>query len=162
MDELFLKMVSTMPVAAPRSLEYSTYTAILAYVLQHNGVTAGAEALPANPQALSELVMPTEATFGPGTLVGGITLPPPPDPAPNPLDDITTVTEAMLTDTPADDWLTWRRTNEALGYSPLEQITKGNVDDLRVAWSWGMPPGSDQTYRRLYTMVSFLPMEREI
>lgn len=155
MDELFLKMVSTMPVAAPRSLEYSTYAAILAYVLQHNGVTAGAEALPATPQALSELVMPTEATFGPGTLVGGIALPPPPDPAPNPLDDITTVTEAMLTNTPAGDWLTWRRTNEALGYSPLEQITRENVGDLRMAWSWGMPPGSDQTSPLVHDGVIF-------
>ena len=31
------------------------------------------------------------------------------------------------------------------GYSPLEQIDRSNVDELRLAWSWGLEPGVSQT-----------------
>ena len=106
-DKLFIDIVTTMPVAAPRSLGDETYAAILAYVLQSNGVSPGTQALASDPQSLSTLVMPVEETYGPGALVGGITLPPVPDPGPSPLDDIAPVTEAMLTTAaPAGDWLT--------------------------------------------------------
>ena len=36
------------------------------------------------------------------------------------------VTDAMLADPPAEHWLTWRRTTDAWGYSPLDQITTEN------------------------------------
>ena len=44
---------------------------------------------------------------------------------------------------PADaDWLMLRRTLNGWGYSPLTQITAGNVGGLRLAWSRALPQGS--------------------
>ena len=58
-----------------------------------------------------------------------------------PIDSITPVTEEMLLNPPDADWLMWRRTYDGWGYSPLEEINKENVDELELAWSWGMSPG---------------------
>lgn len=47
---------------------------------------------------------------------------------------------------PADaDWPMWRRTYNAWGYSPLDQITTENVGDLEVAWAWTMVDGRQET-----------------
>ena len=44
----------------------------------------------------------------------------------------TPVTDAMLRDPAPDDWLMWRRTLDGWGYSPLDQIDRANVYDLRM------------------------------
>ena len=59
----------------------------------------------------------------------------------NPIDRVTPVTAEMLLSPPDADWLMWRRTYDGWGYSPLDQINKENVKDLRLAWAWGMSPG---------------------
>src|SRR6188768_1404572 len=41
------------------------------------------------------------------------------------------VTDTMLQNPPPADWLSFRRTLNAWGYSPLEQIDAGNVKGLR-------------------------------
>jgi len=38
----------------------------------------------------------------------------------------------------------YRRTYDAWGYSPLDQITRGNVGDMQLAWVWSMGPGTNQ------------------
>lgn len=53
-------------------------------------------------------------------------------PAPKP------VTTAMLHEPADGDWLNWRRTDSAWGYSPLKQINRDNVGTLQMAWSWAM------------------------
>lgn len=55
-----------------------------------------------------------------------------------PLDGLTPVTDGMLRDPAPDDWLMWRRTYNGWGHSPLAQINRDNVSNLRVAWTWGM------------------------
>ena len=45
------------------------------------------------------------------------------------------VTDAMLQKPPAADWLSFRRTLNAWGYSPLHQIRTGNVKRLHEVWS---------------------------
>jgi len=52
--------------------------------------------------------------------------------------DFHPVTDAMLRNPAPGDWLNWRRTDKAWGYSPLNQITRGNVHELQLAWSWSM------------------------
>jgi alcohol dehydrogenase (cytochrome c) len=56
----------------------------------------------------------------------------------------TPVTERMLTDPPPGDWLNWRRTRDAHGDSPLEEINAGNVATLRLAWTMAMPDGVNE------------------
>src|SRR4029077_9436667 len=48
------------------------------------------------------------------------------------------VTDAMLRNPDPSDWLIVRRTYNAWDYSPLTQITRDNVQDLRLAWVWAM------------------------
>src|ERR1700675_25099 len=62
-----------------------------------------------------------------------------------PVNALTPVTDATLRNPPAADWLMWRRTYDGYGYSPLEQINKGNVKDLQLAWSWSLTSGATET-----------------
>src|SRR3954462_13976557 len=55
------------------------------------------------------------------------------------------VTNEMLRNPPAADWLMWRRTYDGYGYSPLDPINKDNVKNLKPAWSWSMSPGATET-----------------
>ena len=52
--------------------------------------------------------------------------------------DFRPVTEPMLRNPSPGDWLNWRRTDNAWGYSPLDQINTRNVQQLQLAWSWAM------------------------
>ena len=45
------------------------------------------------------------------------------------------VTNDMLRNPPAEDWLSWRRTQGLWGYSPLDQINRRNVSQLRLVWA---------------------------
>ena len=54
------------------------------------------------------------------------------------------VTDAMLQHPDAADWLMWRRTFDAWGYSPLDKINRGNVDKLTLAWSIDLDAGPSQ------------------
>lgn len=59
----------------------------------------------------------------------------------SPTADVSPVTDEMLLNPPDGDWLMWRRTYNGWGYSPLDQINKDNVKDLKLVWAWGMTPG---------------------
>ncbi|MCY4119874.1 MAG: PQQ-binding-like beta-propeller repeat protein, partial [Acidobacteria bacterium] len=66
------------------------------------------------------------------------------------------VTDAILDDPPAADWLHWRHSPEGWGYSPLDQITRENVAELRLVWSWALEPGSQETTPLVHDGVMFL------
>jgi alcohol dehydrogenase (cytochrome c) len=93
---------------------------------------------------------------GPG---GGIspfvTLPPAPSKA-NPLDKLTPVSESLLNNPPPGDWLTWRRTYDDVGFSPLKDIDRGNAANLRVAWTWSLPAGANETTPLVHDGVMFV------
>ena len=72
------------------------------------------------------------------------------------------VTDAMLQDPAPGDWLMWRRTLDGWGYSPLDQITRDNVGQLRLVWTRGMAPGSQQATPLTYGGVMYLPNPRDI
>ncbi|MBO9603711.1 MAG: PQQ-binding-like beta-propeller repeat protein [Novosphingobium sp.] len=52
------------------------------------------------------------------------------------------VDPAALANPPADDWLSFRRTVNGWGYSPLTQIDPQNVKGLKLAWSRPLAEGS--------------------
>src|ERR1051326_7221243 len=51
------------------------------------------------------------------------------------------VTQQMLEKPSPDDWLMYSRTYDAQRYSPLNQITRQNASQLRMAWTRGLAPG---------------------
>lgn len=55
------------------------------------------------------------------------------------------VTKEMLENPSPDDWLMFSRTYDAQRYSPLKQITKQNVAQLRLAWERGLNNGQTET-----------------
>ena len=54
------------------------------------------------------------------------------------------VTNERLLDPAPEDWLMWRRTYDAHGFSPLDQISTENVGELELVWSWATEPGQNQ------------------
>ena len=52
------------------------------------------------------------------------------------------VTPQMLLNPSPDDWLMYSRTYDAQRYSPLKEINRANVAQLRMAWTRGLGPGT--------------------
>ena len=73
------------------------------------------------------------------------------------------VTDAMLQAPSDDDWLMWRRTLDGWGYSPLDQIDRENVGDLRLAWSRALSAGGRQQGTPLvYDGVLYMPNPSDV
>ena len=67
------------------------------------------------------------------------------------------VTDAMLRNPPAGDWLMARRNYQAWSYSPLDEITRGNVKELKLAWSWAMnEAGANQAMPLVHNGIMYL------
>jgi PQQ-dependent dehydrogenase (methanol/ethanol family) len=157
-----LAVMQTMPPGAPGSLGEAAYVNIIAYILQANGAAAGAQPLAANAsQRIGSLAFgqpasaaaPARAAAGPQRGAA----PADPDGARAPstrgltgvtaagtIANYTPVTDALLRNPPAADWLMTRRTYQAWSYSPLTAVTAENVADLELAWSWAMNDGTNQ------------------
>jgi alcohol dehydrogenase (cytochrome c) len=67
------------------------------------------------------------------------------------------VTDEMLRNPPAEDWLSWRGTGQSLGYSPLKQINRDNVGQLQLAWSWTMEAGAQEPAMLAHDGVLYVP-----
>ncbi len=79
------------------------------------------------------------------------------------VDDFNAVSEEMLRDPAPGDWLNWRRTDDAWGYSPLDQITSNNVGQLQLAWSWAMDDtGGQEAAPLVHDGVLYLPNPRGV
>lgn len=61
------------------------------------------------------------------------------------VEDFAPVTRAMLEDPPDGDWLMFRRTYDGWAHSPLDQVNRDNVGELRLAWSRAGEPGGQYT-----------------
>jgi alcohol dehydrogenase (cytochrome c) len=159
---LFSYMFQKMPPSGPGTLDEQTYADLEAYLLQNNGLEPGTTELTAAELGGSG------AQGGPAVQVGfqGDIRPS----AANrdaiykavmarraaELEKITPVTDDMLQHPPDGDWLTWRRTYNSLGYSPLDQIRRSNVHDLRLAWSRALPVGTDEITPLVHDGVVFI------
>ncbi len=153
-DTLYTVTATTMPSTAPGSLAPAVYAQVVAYILQQNAIVAGNEELPSDPARLARMTIPeggfTFMAYSPYT-------PPPSDRSrPSPLDRFTPVTDAMLANPASSEWLGWRRTWDAHGFSPLTQIDRGSVRNLRAAWSWSLPPGSNESAPLVHDGVLFM------
>ena len=72
------------------------------------------------------------------------------------------VTDAMLQDPAPGDWLTWRRTPDGWGYSPLDQIDTDNVGELRLVWSRALAAGSQEGTPLAYGGVLYMPNPSDV
>src|SRR6266851_9048749 len=72
------------------------------------------------------------------------------------LTDFRPVTDAILANPDPADWLMISRTFDQQRYSPLDQINKGNVGQLRMAWSRGLPAGTQESVPIVYRGIMYL------
>jgi alcohol dehydrogenase (cytochrome c) len=66
------------------------------------------------------------------------------------------VTDAVLTHPDPGDWLHISRTYNQHRFSPLNQINKGNVAQLRMVWSRGLPAGAQESSPIVYRGVMYV------
>ena len=52
------------------------------------------------------------------------------------------ITEERLLNPEDGDWMSYRRTYDVTGFSPLDQINRDTVGELRLVWAWSMRDGS--------------------
>ncbi len=144
----FLSVTMPPPPASPGSLGPQSYVNLAAFLLQANGATPGTSALTAASTVTVGSVatgtmsdafraaLASAAPAGPAGAAGltGISVA-------GELTSFRPVTDAMLRRLPADDWLMIRGNYQAWNYSELAQITRDNVDELRLEWIWAMTEG---------------------
>src|SRR3979409_545312 len=70
--------------------------------------------------------------------------------------NFTPVTEEVLANPDPGDWLMLNRTFAQQRYSPLDQVKKSNVGQLRMAWSRGLPAGTQESVPIVYRGIMYL------
>ena len=142
--ELINFMQSTMPPGGA-ALPGDSYVSLAAFILDANNARPGNQALtaasnialrsvagggPAAPEAKQAKQAKQEKQTPRGVTVEGE------------VKNYVPVTDAMLRNPDPPDWLMIRRDYKASSFSPLNQITTQNVNDLRQVWSWAMQDGN--------------------
>ncbi|WP_116652980.1 pyrroloquinoline quinone-dependent dehydrogenase [Pelagibacterium sediminicola] len=73
------------------------------------------------------------------------------------------VTNDMVLDPPASEWISWRGTIDNQGFSSLDQINRETVDSLQLAWAWPMADvGLQETAPLMHDGVLFLQTNNNI
>ncbi|MDD9896982.1 MAG: PQQ-binding-like beta-propeller repeat protein [Gammaproteobacteria bacterium] len=72
------------------------------------------------------------------------------------------VTDAMLQNPADGDWLMWRRTLDSWGYSPLDEIDRDNVGDLRLVWTRDLATGTGEITPLAYNGMLFVPQANDV
>ena len=155
-DELFAYVRDEMPPGLGGSLGDRVYLNLVAYILDANGARPGDAPLTADAAVtigdaadVAEARRAAERGEAPRrrpTRFVNREVP----------RELTPVTDALLADPPPGDWLSWRRTRDSHGYSPLDRITRDNVDELQLAWVLAIREGNNQTTPLVHDGVMFL------
>ncbi len=164
--DLIQLIAKTMPPGGA-NLSMEAYLSVTAFILQANGAPAGPQPLtatnsaplaavapgaPSAPVAPSAPGTPPSAPGAPGAGAAprGLTVA-------GEVNDFRPVTDDMLRNQPPGDWLMMRRNYQAWSHSPLTQITRDNVKNLRLAWVWAMNEGgSNQPTPLVHDGVMYL------
>ena len=155
--ELFTYIRTKMPPSNAGGLGDPVYVQITAFLLQSNAIPLDAKSVPgAGPSAAPTGRSRPAARPSPGGGLSPYASLIPASPKANPLDKLTSVTDAELQNPPAGEWLTWRRTYDDQGFSPLKQINKSNVAQLRSAWTWSLYPGPNEATPLVHDGVIFV------
>ena len=155
-DELFAYVRDEMPPGLGGSLSDQVYLTLVAYLLDANGARPGDAPLMADAALMigdaADVAEARRAAREGGTPRRG------PSRFVNREVEqrLTSVTDALLQDPPPGDWLSWRRTRNSHGYSPLAQVTRDNVDELQLAWVLAVREGNNQTTPLVHDGVMFL------
>ncbi len=159
--ELFRYNSTTMPPGGSNSLNDAEQVDIIAHILKVNGLAAGPDELRLDSDLVissgeaTDSAQPSWQSWSEAGVIAGQ--------AESKygflnqqIQDFTPVTDEMLQQPQPADWLSWRRTLDGHGYSPLKQITRDNVDELKLAWVVAMREGSNQVTPLVHDGVMYL------
>ena len=148
-------MRATMPPSGLAPLPDQTYADLAAFILDANSARSGNQTLAADSRISIRSVASGQraAYLTPGAAAEPVALVAQPAinqarQAPRGITvegevkNYVPVTDAMLRNPDPGDWLMIRRDYKATDYSPLNQITAKNVNDLHLVWSWAMQEGA--------------------
>jgi alcohol dehydrogenase (cytochrome c) len=154
-------MAAAMPPGNP-TLGEQNYLNIAAFILDSNGARPGNQTLTASstvgirtiatgvvPQAGAGAAKGKQQGKQAAAAVRGITFA-------GEAKNFTPVTEAMLLKPDPADWLMIRHDYGANNFSPLNQITASNANDLRLVWTWAMNNGTNQAAPIVHNGVMFI------
>jgi alcohol dehydrogenase (cytochrome c) len=160
-SDLFRYNSANMPPGTSGSLSETDHLEIVAHILQVNGLATGIAELRADSNLVigsGEVADNLEPTWQSWSEAGTIE-----DEAKNRsgfvnkhVRDFRPVTDEMLQQPSAADWLSWRRTLDGHGYSPLDQINRSNAHELKLAWVIAMHEGSNQGTPLVHNGVMYL------
>jgi alcohol dehydrogenase (cytochrome c) len=71
--------------------------------------------------------------------------------------NFTPVTDAMLANPAPADWPMWRRTLNNWGYSPLDEISRRNVAQLRMVWTRPLAAGDQEGTPLVHDGILYFP-----
>jgi alcohol dehydrogenase (cytochrome c) len=135
-----------MPPDTPGSLSEQTYVNIVAFILQANGTPPGPR--PLTPTTIAPVAADRAVVTpgGGGRAGAGRSGNPPPAPprgltVTGEVKNYVPVTDEMLRHPDPSDWLIARGNYQAWSHSALTQVTRDNVQDLKLAWVWAMNEG---------------------
>jgi alcohol dehydrogenase (cytochrome c) len=147
-----LRRMPPAPRAASSNLTDDSYASILAYLLQANGQQPSDLALPSDMASLAALTIPRfegtklDLDAAVSQTPGRSAL----------LNRLTAVTGDMLSNPPASDWLQWGRTYDGQNFSPLDLITRANVQNLKTAWRTPLRAGRSMPTPLVHDGIMFL------
>ncbi|MGD8384929.1 MAG: PQQ-binding-like beta-propeller repeat protein [Lysobacterales bacterium] len=163
---LFAVTAETMPAGQPGSLSESANLAILRYMLSANGAAGSLDAVqPDSETAVGVLIKGADwkASMADASSQSWEKASSIADAARKasgfvnqPIENFRPVTGAMLALPDPGDWLSWRRTLDGQGFSPLKQVTRENVGKLKLAWVIAMRDGSNQTTPLVHEGIMYL------
>ncbi|MEE2636496.1 MAG: PQQ-binding-like beta-propeller repeat protein [Acidobacteriota bacterium] len=169
--ELLAYVQSEMPPGLGGSVSEEVYLSLVSVILHANGHVAGESPLQtgatiavASGAARGQVVEPqvvqaetARANTGTRAATDANTSPPRTSQFGTPrVLGLSPVTDTVLEDPPPGDWLSWRRTLDNHGFSPLDQIDTETVGDLRLAWAVTMRDGNNQVTPLVHDGVMFL------
>ena len=76
--------------------------------------------------------------------------------------DFVPVTDQTLRNPDDGDWLMWRRTFDGWGYSPLDQVNRDNVGQLRMVWTRALAGGRQEGTPLVYDGVMYMPQASDV
>ena len=126
------------------------YEELAAYILAFNGVAANSNTPPIQLGLQSGYLLPDMTDGRRVAIVSEIAAG-----AAAVLEKLSPVSDEMLNNPPAEDWLLWQRSYDNQGYSPLDQIDRENVADLRLSWRMPLQAGDNNPGPIIHDGVMF-------
>ena len=131
-------------------LNEQAYEELAAYILAFNGVAADSNTPPIqlglqSGYLLADMTDGRRVVIGSDIAAGAAAV----------LEKLSPVSDEMLNNPPAEDWLLWQRSYDNQGYSPLDQIDRENVADLQLSWRMPLQAGDNNPGPIIHEGVMF-------